>query len=212
MPDYRLTFIVPYRDRKNHLQRFIPHYRKLFPDSKILVVEQDDTKAFNRAKLLNIGFLHCYRETDAVCLQDVDTLAIAGKVDLSFPDKPTHLGTHIESFGWRLPYNTYWSGSNLLSVGQMWSVNGFYNDYYGWGGEDDCFRRSFVERNIPIQSREGWFKSLPHMRPRLDTQLRANMLETLKKPRDFSNGLSSCQYTLNSTEEQDGYTLLKVVL
>jgi hypothetical protein len=56
----KLAVIVPYRDREAHLSKFIPHMEKVLSETKIpfeiLIIHQGDTKGFNRAKLLNIGY------------------------------------------------------------------------------------------------------------------------------------------------------------
>uniref|UniRef100_A0A915J7Z9 Galactosyltransferase C-terminal domain-containing protein n=1 Tax=Romanomermis culicivorax TaxID=13658 RepID=A0A915J7Z9_ROMCU len=36
-----------------------------------------------------------------------------------------------------LPYATIFGGITALTVGQFEKLNGFSNDYWGWGGEDD---------------------------------------------------------------------------
>ena len=56
----KLAIIVPYRNRKKQLDRFIKHLDKFFSDKEIeyhiFVIEQEDDKPFNQGKLLNIGF------------------------------------------------------------------------------------------------------------------------------------------------------------
>lgn len=37
----------------------------------------------------------------------------------------------------RLPYNQYFGGVSSLSKEQYLKINGFPNNYWGWGGEDD---------------------------------------------------------------------------
>ncbi len=42
------------------------------------------------------------------------------------------------SFVWfRLPYRTIFGGVSALTVDQFKSVNGYSNQFFGWGGEDD---------------------------------------------------------------------------
>ena len=52
--------LIPYRDRKEHLDYFIKHtvtlIEKYMPKSRVLVIEQKEGKLFNRGKLLNVGF------------------------------------------------------------------------------------------------------------------------------------------------------------
>lgn len=44
--------------------------------------------------------------------------------------------TVLAYFG-RLPYKTYFGGVSALSPEQYLKMNGFPNNYWGWGGEDD---------------------------------------------------------------------------
>ena len=56
-----VVIIVPYRDRPDHLRRFLqlmhPFLQSQKLDYKMVVVEQAPGKEFNRAKLFNVGFL-----------------------------------------------------------------------------------------------------------------------------------------------------------
>ena len=56
----RLAIIVPYRNREEHLSRFVPHINKFLSDKdidfKIFIVEQGNDKSFNRGWLLNVGY------------------------------------------------------------------------------------------------------------------------------------------------------------
>lgn len=40
-------------------------------------------------------------------------------------------------FPFRLPYAGYFGGVSGLSKKQFLKINGFPNEYWGWGGEDD---------------------------------------------------------------------------
>ena len=66
MKKSKLAIIVPYRNRKKQLDRFIKHIDKFFSDKDtdyhIFVVEQSDNKSFNQGKLLNIGFASTIRK------------------------------------------------------------------------------------------------------------------------------------------------------
>lgn len=59
VPLFSTAVIVPYRDRPDQLKRFLTYFhnylRKQQIHYKIFIVEQKDEKAFNRAKLFNVG-------------------------------------------------------------------------------------------------------------------------------------------------------------
>ncbi len=40
-------------------------------------------------------------------------------------------------FECRLPYKQYFGGVSAMSKEQFQKINGFPNNYWGWGGEDD---------------------------------------------------------------------------
>ena len=75
----KLAIIVPYRNRKKQLDRFIKHIDKFFKnpirsteklvDYHIFVIEQSDDKPFNQGKLLNIGY-SCAQNKDYESLRD----------------------------------------------------------------------------------------------------------------------------------------------
>mgnify|MGYP001170904292 FL=1 len=78
----KLAIIVPYRNRKKQLDRFIEHMKQFFDnrriDYHIFVVEQADEKLFNQGKLLNIGY-SCAMNKKHSSLQEY------GKSGLWFP-------------------------------------------------------------------------------------------------------------------------------
>lgn len=214
--DYKLAFVVPYRNREDHLQQFVPHYKKLFPDADIYIVHQLGDGLFNRGMLLNIGFLYAEHKADAFDLSDVDMLAVEGQVDYSYPEAVTHLASAVSQFNYEMPYPAYFSGHVLLTATHMRSVNGFYNDYPGYGCEDDCFYRSFLERELPVHRRYGRYESLPHDRvvdkdPHLMDMFNRNWdLFKKNRPRDYTNGLTSCEYSIKAVNNCKDYIRLDV--
>jgi hypothetical protein len=111
----RLSVVVPYRNREEHLKEFIPYMEKNLSeegiDYQILIVEQNDEKPFNRAKLLNVGFKES-EDFDYFVFHDVDMLPMDS--DYDFPDGPTHLASMAEQFGFKLPYDGYFGGVTIF--------------------------------------------------------------------------------------------------
>jgi len=207
-----LSIIVPYRDREEHLSKFIPfinnseYLKELNYD--ILVVEQDSQKPFNRGKLLNIGALES-NEADYFCFHDVDMLPIIS--DYSKVHNPTHLAAEAEQFGFKLPYNNYFGGVTLFDRNSFYKINGFSNDYWGWGAEDDdIFFRCLVNQIKPSR-KKGRFQSLKHEKIIKENLYKENLRKffSFKNSQNInqifekikSDGLSNLEYEYLSDEK-----------
>ncbi|CAI9553061.1 unnamed protein product [Staurois parvus] len=93
----------------------------------------------NRAKLLNIGFVEALKEYDYNCFvfSDVDLIPMDDRNIYKCYNQPRHLSVSMDKFGFGLPYTQYFGGVSALSREQFERINGFPNNYWGWGGEDD---------------------------------------------------------------------------
>ena len=73
---YDNVIIIPYRNRKKHLDYFIentvPLIEKVMPNTLVVVIEQEDGKLFNRGSLLNIGFKIYENKTKYFITHDID--------------------------------------------------------------------------------------------------------------------------------------------
>ena len=143
MTKNKIGIVVPYRNRREHLNHFIPtitsHLKNQKIDYEVIIVEQADDKPFNRGKLLNIGVERAKKlKCNYVALHDVDMLPHED-VDYSIVDRPTHLATkftsdHKEK---RVIFDGYFGGVTLFPIMDYYKVNGYSNEYWGWGYEDD---------------------------------------------------------------------------
>ena len=144
----KLGVIVPYRKRPGHLRKFrqsIESYLK-DQDYELIVVEQNDDLPFNRGKLLNIGFQHAIRkQCDYVVFHDIDMLPI--DVDYSYSDVPIHLATNFTNSK-REIFKTYFGGITMFPIDLFKKVNGYSNEYWGWGFEDDDLLMRLTEQHI----------------------------------------------------------------
>jgi predicted glycosyltransferase involved in capsule biosynthesis len=199
-----LSIVVPYRDRQEHLKKFIPHMEKsdLLSniDFEIVIVEQEDGKPFNRGKLLNIGAIESPKST-YYCFHDVDMLPIVS--DYSPVSNPTHLAAEAEQFGYKLPYAGYFGGVTLFDKSSFIKCNGYANDYWGWGAEDDDVMFRCLTRDIKASRKNGRYRSLSHNREIVENLYNEN----LKKFFEFKN--SANLEKINSKVDADGLTTLK---
>lgn len=200
--------IVPYRDRAEHLAKFVPHYRDVLP---IIVVEQCDDKPFNRAKLLNVGFLEGGKEYDYAIYHDVDMLSVGFDNYTYLWYNAIHFASKASQFNYQLPYEEYFGGVTYIPRGDMVAANGFSNNFWSHGGEDDHMYKRLIENNILACRVDNVYECLSHKRVR-DEDCYRNNLKILSAPNDPTDGLTSCQYELLSIEQKDGYTLIKVNL
>lgn len=157
--DKKLGIVVPYRNRYEHLLAFKHAITEYFSNSDIkyelIIVEQDDAKTFNRGKLLNIGFLQAKKlGCDYVVFHDIDMLPV--QVDYSYSDKPIHLATSFQSDDGteRIIFDEYFGGVTLFPVDLFERINGYSNEYWGWGFEDDDLFYRCRQYRLPFDTKK----------------------------------------------------------
>ena len=118
---------------------------------EIFIVEQSDDKPFNRGKLLNVGFKSaCDKGCDYFVFHDVDMLP--EDVDYSYSDKPLHLATHLQEHDYETTFFDYFGGVTMFTKEDFKTINGFSNEYWGWGFEDDDLLVRCVQSDLEIDT------------------------------------------------------------
>lgn len=187
----KLLVIVPYRDRESHLKEFIPHITKTLQDqninNKIVVVEQSPEKLFNRGLLCNIGFYLYQHECDYICIHDVDI--IGENFDYSHEPVVTHLSARWKDKNYEEFYPRCLGGVVLFPKQDFLKINGFSNEYWGWGAEDDDLRIRCDVMGVKGQRKQGRFYSLPHTTVKREDRLSKSpgYKENLSKYHNFIN-------------------------
>jgi hypothetical protein len=205
------AIVVPYRKREEHLSAFIPHYKYLFPDVDIYIIEQSDLNGFNRGKLLNVGGVLLKDKYSYIALHDVDMLVVKSTADYSFPNNPTHLATRCSQFQYKMPYAEYFGGVLLIKTDDFIKSNGFSNEFYHWGIEDDDFRQQLLNKGFNLDSRICKYECFNHERP-MDWNIYNSNLAKWKKGRDEKDGISNCEFKIASKREFNGYTKISVLI
>ncbi|XP_012872237.1 PREDICTED: uncharacterized protein LOC105986045 [Dipodomys ordii] len=116
------------------------HLRAAAVEIVVGCCQEHGEDTFNRAKLLNVGFLEALKEDaayDCFIFSDVDLVPMDDRNLYRCGDQPRHFAIAMDKFGFRLPYAGYFGGVSGLSKTQFLRINGFPNEYWGWGGEDD---------------------------------------------------------------------------
>lgn len=104
----RVAIVIPYRDKSAHLSIFLknlhPFLMKQQADYGIFVVEQFGNDLFNRAALLNIGFLEAGKLSQWSCFifHDVDLIPLDDRNLYRCPKQPRHMSVAIDTmqFKW----------------------------------------------------------------------------------------------------------------
>jgi hypothetical protein len=148
----KLGVCVPYRNREEHMNIFVPHVTKFLEERgiehTIYLAHQCDDKLFNRGLMKNIAAKHAFDDgCDYIVWHDIDMIPEDESCDYSFPaDSPQHIAVRISQSDYQLKYQEYFGGAVLFSKEQVEKTNGYSNDYWDWGMEDDdLFWRCVME-------------------------------------------------------------------
>ena len=137
---------------------------------RIFVISQDDKELFNRAMNFNVGYSEAMKSGDFNCLvfHDVDLLPEDDRILYTCSDQPRHLSVAIDKFKYALPYKgellgqmlghkknhfhfpEIFGGASTMTPAQYRLVNGFSNQYWGWGGEDDDMYKRIDKSKLKI--------------------------------------------------------------
>uniref|UniRef100_A0A8C6TCG2 Beta-1,4-galactosyltransferase n=1 Tax=Neogobius melanostomus TaxID=47308 RepID=A0A8C6TCG2_9GOBI len=220
-PRHHTAIVVPYRNRQTHLRALLYHLHPFLQRQQIhysiYIVQQWGNSTFNRAKLLNVGVREALRDEDWSCifLHDVDLLPENDHNTYTCHKQfPTHLSVAMDKFRYRLPYPQYFGGVSALTPDQYMKMNGFPNQYWGWGGEDDDIAARVRLSGMKIVRPPvaiGHYKMIKHKGDRGNEQ-NPRRFDLLKRTRLNwrSDGLNSLTYELLSKELEPLYTNLTV--
>ena len=217
--EHKLCLLVPFRDRAEELLKFVPHISKFLSKQQIrhsiFVVNQADGLRFNRASLINVGFLHARSmlgdpECDYVGLHDVDLLPLNDALSYAFPSEGP---LHVAAPGLHPKYNypTFVGAILLLTVADFELIRGMSNKYWGWGWEDDELYHRLVDAGLKVQRPEGIFTTakdtFEHIHGRgsgdrvRDTKWCEKQWDRTRR-RDRKGGFRTVEYEIESVEER----------
>ena len=124
-------------------------------DHTIYLAHQCDEFLFNRGLMKNIAAKHAFDdECDYVAFHDIDMLPENDSCDYSYPmDYPTHISTKLSKYKYKLNYEQYFGGVVLFTKDHIEKTNGYSNDYWDWGMEDDdlfyrCIYENLANRDL----------------------------------------------------------------
>lgn len=216
----KYNFIIPYRNRKEHLDEFIKRFTEYLKDKDIdaqfYIIHQMNPGDFNRGAMNNIGFLEvCKIRPDGLFIfHDVDTYPTYwGSIQYD-----TKIGEVRHAFGLR--------NENIGGICCFWKkefeiINGFPN-YWGWGIEDVTIKYRAKKHNIHIDENNivdlydntrcyfpKHYKNVNNEKECANKNIELHNNEL--KSGDSSNGLSNIEYEVLSTFElASRFTIINV--
>ncbi|XP_076869623.1 beta-1,4-galactosyltransferase 1-like isoform X2 [Brachyhypopomus gauderio] len=216
----KVALIIPFRHREQHLKYWLNYLHPILQrqqlDYGIYVIEQDGEGTFNRAKLMNVGYAEALKEYDYDCFvfSDVDIIPMDDRNTYRCYEQPRHLSVAVDKFGFKLPYAQIFGGVTALSKDQYLKINGFPNNYWGWGGEDDDvfnrlkFREMFISRPDVMT---GKCKMIRHNRDEKNepNPQRFDRIVHTRETMD-TDGINSLTYSVVKVEKDKLFTKITV--
>ena len=208
-----IEIVIPYRNRKNNLEKILPLLRAKMEQSNnpywISIIEQDDQDLFNVGKLLNVGFKICYSEqiqyNGSFIFHPVDCYPV---LSCNIPYKITHRGViAMMSKDYNYPKGF------IFNAMDFYFMNGYSNDYWGWGGEDWEPERKAATYELPYVKTFYEFDRSEDLSGANDETNIPNMNKCFSRSiKDWNrNGLYQTEYTITESRSYgENTTLFKV--
>lgn len=223
---HKMAILIPFRDRFEELLEFAPYINSFLNKQKrnhhIFVINQIDNLRFNRASLINIGYLESTDAFDYIAMHDVDLLPMNLELPYQFPETgPYHVAApHLHP---RYHYQTFIGGILLVNRNHFGLVDGLSNKYWGWGLEDDEFYARITEAQLTINrpgnlttGTKDTFKHIHDRRIRKRDMIKCYNQQQVTRKRDRDTGLSTLRYHVQSKKEMTiqgtPVTILNVIL
>ncbi|XP_069746117.1 beta-1,4-galactosyltransferase 4-like isoform X1 [Narcine bancroftii] len=219
-PIQRVAILIPYRNRERHLLYLLEHLHPFLQrqllDYGIYVIQQAGNNVFNRAKLLNVGFLEAVKERkwDCFIFHDVDLIPENDFNLYQCDNEPKHFVVGRNSTGYKLRFKSYFGGVTAMTAKQFVQVNGFSNLYWGWGGEDDDLLQRAKQQKMKLVRPDpeiARYTMIFHKRDKGNevNKNRWNLLRNVSKQWK-EDGLNSCSYNMIAEDHQPLYINITV--
>ena len=183
----------------------------------IIVVEQLSDSKFNRAKLLNVGYLHVRKQLpNCPCFifHDVDLLPEDDRNLYTCPaSNPRHMSVAVSKWNYKLPYSNLFGGVVAINTRQFRMLNGFSNEFWGWGGEDDDMAARIKVLNLKVErysSKIARYVMIRHNQEEVNKD-RLRILNTSRN-RMKVDGIKNLKYSLLSRIREQLFTNISALL
>ncbi|XP_004478249.2 beta-1,4-galactosyltransferase 1 [Dasypus novemcinctus] len=217
---HKVAIIIPFRNRQEHLKYWLYYLHPILQrqqlDYGIYVINQAGESMFNRAKLLNVGFQEALKDYDYNCFvfSDVDLIPMDDRNTYRCFSQPRHISVAMDKFSFSLPYVQYFGGVSALSKQQFLTINGFPNNYWGWGGEDDDIFNRLIFRGMSISRPNavvGKCRMIRHSRDKKN-EPNPQRFERIAHTKEtmLSDGLNTLTYHVLDIQRYPLYTKITV--
>lgn len=215
-----VAILIPHRNRERHLLYLLHHLHPFLQRQQIhyaiYVIQQAGDATFNRAKLLNVGYLEALKDFswDCFIFHDVDLVPENDHNLYICDEQPKHFVVGRNVTGYKLRYKGYFGGVTGMTKEQFLQVNGFSNAYWGWGGEDDDLRIRVKLQKMKIlrpPAEVARYTMVFHKRDG-GNEVNKDRMKILGQTVNAwrKDGLNSCSYKTLSTERQPLYVNVTV--
>ena len=216
-PKSKVAIIIPHRHREYHLKQLLSVLHPTLQRQKIeyttFVIHQTGEGVFNKARLLNAGVREALRHDPTLqcfIMHDVD-LVMEDEQNLYYcnPNLARHISAGIDKYNYELPYDGLFGGVVALTKDQFQKINGYSNEYWGWGCEDDDMFIRVVHSCVGLEHamhKNAHYKMIYHPHDR-ENSINSNRFYKLihAKERQYIDGYKQVGglYKVVSVEEQE---------
>ncbi|XP_069107745.1 beta-1,4-N-acetylgalactosaminyltransferase bre-4-like [Argopecten irradians] len=208
---HKVLIVIPFRDRRRHLtillQNLVGMLQRQQLEFRILVAEQFGNATFNKGRLMNAAFLEAVKRFNFNCVifHDVDLVPENDRNLYSCPWQPTHLSVAVDEMHYRLKYELLVGGVLAMTLEHFRLVNGYSNEYWGWGAEDDDMAYRILLSGLRIMrpsSVVARYRMLRHEKREPSAwSSRTKLLKSVNK-RFQLDGLNNVPYRLVFSKEE----------
>ena len=221
----KLNVIIPIRNREKDLYNITNVLEKIFEkqdiDARYIIIEQEKGKKFNKGKISNAAFLISRKDnfSDNYLFNDVDLWPNKASV-INYRKKTSN--SFIHPYG----HKHCLGGFFMTDKSCFEKINGYSNNYWGWGGEDVDLQNRANAHRVFIDRKNFMDRGHKDIRDDISSQTiksnknlsnqiyKKNKLELYKKNPSsvHSDGLSTCKYNIVSQQNYKNNPKMKRIL
>ena len=217
---YKLNVIIPIRNREEDLNNITDRLEEIFNSqgihAKYYIIEQSKKNKFNKGKICNAAFIESLKDgfTDNYLFNDVDVYPQKTKennvIDFKYHQNKKHKNNIRHPYG----FNHCLGCLFMLKADTYKKINGFSNQYYGWGGEDhdiqkraevlgvDIDRSKFIKRGNKKKIYDDWSKEkITNRNNKTNQDIKFKLRDMYNSDKNTikKDGVNNCHYKIVNT-------------